>query len=70
MYLSKQGIPNNGVFHKLEDLIMVVTGIIFTCSGKHAAVNFQQYEEYAFPPNYPAMINGKLPRNKVLIKII
>jgi len=42
-----------------------VTATIFLSSVGHAAANFCQYDEYAFPPNYPAILNGKAPTTKV-----
>ena len=40
---------------------------MFTASVGHAAANFCQYDEYAYPPNYPARLHGKRPRNKVSV---
>ena len=56
-----------GKFEDLEDLIKVVSGTIFISSVGHAATNFGQYDEYAFPPNYPAMLKGDVPKNKVCV---
>jgi len=58
------GIPNDGHFADKEDLIRVVTSIIFISSVGHAASNFAQYDEYAFPPNYPAFLRGGPPTSK------
>lgn len=37
----------------LEQLVDIVTTIIFTCGPQHAAVNYPQYEYMAFVPNMP-----------------
>ena len=55
----------NGKFTVLEDLISAVTSITFISSVGHAAANFTQYDEYAFPPNYPCYLEGKPPTSKV-----
>ncbi|XP_045181550.2 polyunsaturated fatty acid 5-lipoxygenase-like [Mercenaria mercenaria] len=51
-------------FTTKQQVIRTLTNIIFTCSVQHAAVNFLQYEEYAFPPNYPGSLRGLPPNNK------
>lgn len=61
-----QGVFADGKFTNLEDLIKTVSSIIFVSSVGHAAANFAQYDEYAFPPNYPAYIRGKPPTSKVV----
>ena len=33
----------------------------------HAASNFSQYDDYAFPANYPAFLRGNPPEDKVLM---
>ncbi|XP_022288265.1 polyunsaturated fatty acid 5-lipoxygenase-like [Crassostrea virginica] len=58
------GVPFEDKFDKPEQLIMVFTSIIYTCSVAHASTNFPQYDEYAFPPNYPASMNGSPPKDK------
>lgn len=60
-----QGVPGNGNFTRKEDLYLALTSIIYTCSVAHASTNFPQYDEYAFPPNYPALLNGEPPNDKV-----
>ena len=60
-----QGVFGDGKFEDLEDLIKAVTSIIFISSVGHSAANFAQYDEYAFPPNYPAFLRGKPPTSKV-----
>lgn len=39
--------------HKVSDLTRILTTVIWTVSCLHAAVNYQQYEHYAFLPNAP-----------------
>ena len=58
-----------GKFENLDDLIKVVSGTIFMSSVVHAAVNFCQYDEYAFPPNYPAKMVGEIPKDKVRVYV-
>ena len=51
----------------LEDLIEIVTVLTFSASVQHAAVNFEQYDQYGFPPNYPGMLRGDWQRCKVSV---
>lgn len=60
-----KGLPGQGKLRRVEDLIMICTNVIFTCSVQHAAVNFPQYNEYAFPPNYPSMLNKSPPKDRL-----
>ena len=60
-----QGIPGGGTLTNKDDLIQIVTSIIYTCSISHASANFPQYEEYGFPPNYPGLLRGTPPNSKV-----
>ena len=53
----------------VEELSEVLTVFIFIASVGHAAANFCQYDEYAFPPNYPAMLIGERPKNKVCLSL-
>lgn len=39
--------------NSIEELIKIVTTIIFICGPQHSAVNFSQYEYMAFVPNMP-----------------
>ncbi|XP_054721720.1 polyunsaturated fatty acid 5-lipoxygenase-like [Uloborus diversus] len=60
------GVPGeeNNRFTNSEEVIDTITAIISICSLGHAAANFQQYDEYAFPPNYPGILYGDPPRDK------
>ncbi|XP_047136967.2 allene oxide synthase-lipoxygenase protein [Hydra vulgaris] len=62
-----KGVFGYGKFDDLNDLIKTVASVIFVCSVGHAAANFCQYDEYAFPSSYPAMLTGKIPSTKVAL---
>ena len=46
-----KGMPTS--FTKVEDLIEIVTTIIFICGPQHSAVNYAQYEYMTFAANMP-----------------
>lgn len=48
----------------LEQLIEVVTVVIFTCGPLHSSLNFPQYEYMAFVPNMPYAAYAPVPENK------
>ena len=48
-----------------EELKEVLTVFIFISSVGHAAANFGQYNQYGFPPNYPAQLFVERPTTKV-----
>ena len=58
-------MPGEGRFETTEQLCQTLTSIMFTSTVGHAAVNVSQYDEYAFLPNYPAILKGQPPRDKV-----
>ena len=60
-----QGVWGDGVFNNMEDLIKTLTTYTFILSCVHAAANFNQYDEYGFPPNMPFKLRGLPPKNKV-----
>jgi arachidonate 5-lipoxygenase len=43
---------------------VTLTAIIYACSVGHAAANFQQYDEYGAPLNYPFILTGTPPTDK------
>ncbi|EEC03803.1 lipoxygenase, putative [Ixodes scapularis] len=61
-----KGVPGQekGRFTTQDEVIDTVAAIISQCSVAHAAANFQQYEDYAFPPNYPAYLDRGPPKDK------
>ncbi|XP_076117178.1 allene oxide synthase-lipoxygenase protein-like isoform X2 [Mytilus galloprovincialis] len=58
------GVPGNGNFKTTDQLVITVTAIIYTCSAGHATANFEQYDEYGAPFNYPYHLSGKPPTDK------
>ncbi|XP_038044498.1 polyunsaturated fatty acid 5-lipoxygenase-like isoform X2 [Patiria miniata] len=59
-----QGVPADGKFATVEDVISTITPIMFTCSVSHGVANFSQYDDYAFPPHYPAGMRMPPPTDK------
>ncbi|XP_068692122.1 allene oxide synthase-lipoxygenase protein-like isoform X2 [Montipora foliosa] len=47
-----------------DQLIHLLTIVIFTCSSQHAAVNFSQMDSFGFPPNSPALMRQPPPTKK------
>ncbi|XP_041479658.1 polyunsaturated fatty acid 5-lipoxygenase-like [Lytechinus variegatus] len=62
--VNMKGLPNGGKFMSVDDVVETVTNFMYICSVAHASVNFGQYDEYAYPPNYPAFLHGKPPKDK------
>ncbi|CAC5374175.1 ALOX5 [Mytilus coruscus] len=58
------GVPGDGKFKTADQLVLTLTSIIYTCSAGHAAANFQQYDEYGSPFNYPYYLSGVPPKDK------
>lgn len=65
--LGLRGVPGDDRdgFTSIDQLIDTVTVIVSVCSVGHAAANFMQYDAYAFPPAYPALLKGQPPKDKV-----
>ncbi|CAD5120436.1 DgyrCDS9005 [Dimorphilus gyrociliatus] len=47
-----------------DEIIKIATGIIWTCTGVHAATSLPLYDHCAFPPSYPLLLKGSPPRTK------
>ena len=58
-------MPGEGKLETSEDLVQILTSVIFISSAQHAAANFNQYDQYGFPAVYPARLKGKPPSSKV-----
>lgn len=58
--------------HSREQLVHVLTCVVFTCSCQHAAVNFPQRELATFIPNSPSLMRLPPPtkRNEATLKSI
>ncbi|MEG3840591.1 lipoxygenase family protein [Microcoleus sp. herbarium14] len=55
-----KGMPQR--IDTVEQLIAIVTTIIFTCGPQHSAVNFPQYEYMAFAANMPLAAYRDIPK--------
>lgn len=62
-----QGLPQ---FNNIENLVNVLTHFIYICSVEHSATNFPQYEQYAFPPNFAALLHGQPGQVKVKVYVV
>ncbi|XP_033743196.1 allene oxide synthase-lipoxygenase protein-like [Pecten maximus] len=62
--LGLLGVPGSGTVTTIDQLATIITSNIYMCSVAHAAANFPQYDQYAFPPAYPASMRGKPPTDK------
>ncbi|OWF44209.1 arachidonate 5-lipoxygenase-like [Mizuhopecten yessoensis] len=62
--LGMRGVPGNGTITTIDQLATILTSHIYTCSVAHAASNFPQYDQYGFPPAYPASMRGEPPTDK------
>ncbi|MEG4815802.1 lipoxygenase family protein [Microcoleus sp. K5-D4] len=55
-----KGMPSK--IETVEQLIKIVTTIIFTCGPQHSAVNFPQYEYMSFSANMPLAAYRDIPK--------
>jgi len=62
---SDHGVPTS--ITTTDQLIHLLTIIIFTCSCQHAAVNFSQMDTFGFPPNSPALMRQPPPTQKDIL---
>ena len=53
-----------GNVETLEDLIDLVTSLIFNATAIHGAMNILQYEVYGFVPNSPSAMHSPTPKEK------
>ncbi|XP_044181127.1 polyunsaturated fatty acid lipoxygenase ALOX15B-like isoform X3 [Acropora millepora] len=59
-----KGVPGDGKFDTAKQLSQTLSSILFASTVGHAAANVPQYDEYAYLPNYPAILTGFPPREK------
>ncbi|MBZ4400731.1 lipoxygenase family protein [Myxococcus sp. AS-1-15] len=66
--LTEHGLPVDKLpcreLSRVDDLVDILTTVVFTVSVQHAAVNYLQYEHYAFVPNAPLCMRREPPRQK------
>jgi hypothetical protein len=66
--LTEHGMPVDKLpcaeLKRVADLKDILSTVIFTVSVQHAAVNYLQYEHYAFVPNAPLCMRQAPPRQK------
>lgn len=67
---TQGGIGLNGLkssVSRQDEIIRIASGIIWTCTGIHAATSLPLYDQCGFPPSYPLLLKGLPPRSKDLI---
>ena len=42
----------------MEDLSKTLATLVLILTNGHAAANFNQYDEYGYPPNFPFRLDG------------
>jgi arachidonate 5-lipoxygenase len=69
--LTERGLPADKLpcreLKRVDDLVDILTTVLFTVSVQHAAVNYLQYEHYAFVPNAPLCMRREPQRKKGVI---
>ena len=60
--MSSIGFPSH--LSTIQELVDIVTRVIFTGSVLHTAINMPQLEYSSFTPNNPACMRGELPTEK------
>ena len=60
-----QVVWGNGAFGNMEDFCKTMKTLVFILTNIHAAANFSQYNEYAYPPSFPLRLGAVLPTHKV-----
>ncbi len=69
-----KGMPS--AIATVEELIEILTTVIFTCGPQHAAINFSQYDYMAYIPNMPQAVytdikaKGEIADEKALMKFL
>ncbi|QSQ16997.1 lipoxygenase [Myxococcus landrumensis] len=70
--LTQHGLPVEKLpcreLRRVADLADILTTVLFTVSVQHAAVNYLQYEHYAFVPNAPLCMRQEPPREKGVLR--
>lgn len=58
------GLPQQGALTRADELVEVLTFILYTCSVQHAAVNFPQYDVMSYAPCMPLAAYRPPPTKK------
>lgn len=53
---------------RVADLVDILTTVVFTVSVQHCAVNYLQYDHYAFVPNAPLCMRAPPPAKKGVLR--
>lgn len=61
---SVRGLPEGGAVTTRENLKLVLTRLMFTCTAEHSSVNNGQYDMFGYPPNVPGAMYRPWPTNK------